>query len=221
MDLRYDDVIDDHPCVVSHIVQRNVFTEFDRKLSRHLSAVRHGGFPGVTVTIRAREKKVGAVWTEGRDQHFLTVPHALRGIGKRALGEKEEASLAFASVESNGVEAIEPDTPSRRIDKDELAAFGQGLEFCRSLGAFEFLEVSGDFDLLTVRPAIAEMAVISIDLFRGAVTIPAVQGGGGGFEGALYELQRTVEKNAAARAYFARARHEMTIAREEAVLALR
>ncbi|MEM6678172.1 MAG: hypothetical protein AAF675_09895, partial [Pseudomonadota bacterium] len=113
------------------------------------------------------------------------------------------------------------DTPSRRIDKDELAAFGQGLEFCRSLGAFEFLEVSGDFDLLTVRPAIAEMAVISIDLFRGAVTIPAVQGGGGGFEGALYELQRTVEKNAAARAYFARARHEMTIAREEAVLALR
>ncbi|MEM7496402.1 MAG: hypothetical protein AAF371_00250 [Pseudomonadota bacterium] len=221
MDLQYADVIDDRPCVISHLVSRNVFTDFDLKLSRHLAAVRSGGFPGVTVTIRARENTPGTVWTEGRDQHFVTVPHALRGIALRAIGDRGCATLSFAGVEGS-TEAVNCETPARRIEKTEIDAFGAALEFCRSLGAFEFLELSGDFDILMVRPATAAFSPITIDLFRGSVSVPPSAGRShDGYEGALYELQRNVDRNPAARSYFAAARHAMMEAKEDAVLAFR
>ncbi|MEO1533671.1 MAG: hypothetical protein AAFU72_16010 [Pseudomonadota bacterium] len=224
MDVQYADVVDDHPCVISHVVSRNVFTDFDLKLSRHLAAVRSGGFPGVTVTIRARENKPGAIWTEGRDQHFLTVPHALRGVARRAIGDKGSATLTFGNAEgvNEALEAVDDAGPKRKVDTVEMDAFGAALEFCRTLGAFEFLEVSGDFDILMVRPAGTDETPITIDLFRGAVSVPPTSGRGhDGFEGALYELQRNGEQNAAVRAYFAASRHAMTTAKEEAVLAFR
>lgn len=224
MDVQYADVVDDHPCVISHIVSRNVFTDFDLKLSRHLAAVRNGGFPGVTVTIRAREKKAGAIWTEGRDQHFLTVPHALRGIARRAMAKHGFADLTFLGIEgaSDAMEALDDQSPARRVEKSEVDAFGAALEFCRTLGAFEFLEVSGDFDMLMVKPAGTDFSPITVDLFRGSVSVPAAAGRKhDGFEGALYELRRNLDQNAAARTYFAAARHAMTEAKEDAVLAFR
>ncbi|MEL6208592.1 MAG: hypothetical protein AAFR44_00110, partial [Pseudomonadota bacterium] len=40
LDLRYREDIDGRRCVISNIVERNVFTDFDIKLSRHLASVR-------------------------------------------------------------------------------------------------------------------------------------------------------------------------------------
>ena len=38
-------------------IARNVYTEFDRKLSRHLVAVRGHGFPAYTVTLEAADAR--------------------------------------------------------------------------------------------------------------------------------------------------------------------
>ncbi|MEL6767009.1 MAG: hypothetical protein AAFP17_07505 [Pseudomonadota bacterium] len=120
------------------------------------------------------------------------------------------------------MEALDETSPTRMVDSAEMDAFGAALEFCRTLGAFEFLEVSGDFDILMVRPAGTDHTPITIDLFRGAVSVPASAGRShDGFEGALYELQRNGEQNAAVRSYFASSRHAMTEAKEDAVLAFR
>lgn len=220
-DLQFREVVDGRPIVVSNIIQRNVFTDFDIKLSRHLAAVRGGGFPSVTVTQRMREDDPTAPWSEGRSQHFLTVPHALRAIARRATRDAEKAKLSFVDVDGP-MEVAEPNGPTREIERTEIKTLGTALDFCRGVGAFEFLDVSGDFDILLVTPLGTGLDPITIDLYRGAVSVPSAHSREqAGFQGALYELRRNTHTNAAARAYFASARHAMTAAKEEAVLAFR
>ena len=45
--------------IVTQTIQRNVFTDFDRKLSRHLAATRGAGFPAFTVAVRVSERGCG------------------------------------------------------------------------------------------------------------------------------------------------------------------
>ncbi len=42
--------------IVTQTIQRNVFTDFDRKLSRHLAATRGAGFPAFTVAVQVNER---------------------------------------------------------------------------------------------------------------------------------------------------------------------
>ncbi|MEM6421346.1 MAG: hypothetical protein AAF698_02070 [Pseudomonadota bacterium] len=219
--MQFTEVIDGRTVVISNVIQRNVFTDFDIKLSRHLAAVRGGGFPAITVTQRMRDDDPTAPWSEGRQQHFLTVPHALRAIARRATKTAETATLRF--VDADGpMESLDSNAPSRVIDRSEVKSMGAALDFCRSLGAFEFLDVSGDFDMLLIAPAGTALDPITVDLYRGTVGVPSMRArADAGFEGALYELRRNVYDNAAARSYFASARHAMTAAKEEAVLAFR
>ncbi|MEL6335291.1 MAG: hypothetical protein AAFQ88_01470 [Pseudomonadota bacterium] len=221
-DIQFREVVDGRPVIISNVIHRNVFTDFDIKLSRHLAAVRGGGFPSITVTQRMRDDDPTAPWSEERAQHFLTVPHALRAIARRALKEEETAELWF--VDTDGpMESAEPNGPARTVERSEIKTFGAALDFCRGLGAFEFLDVSGDFDMLLVSPIGTGLDPITIDLYRGSVAVPAMRGGRGSdrFEGALYELRRNAHNNSTARSYFASARHAMTAAKEEAVLAFR
>ncbi|MEM6972060.1 MAG: hypothetical protein AAF577_04570 [Pseudomonadota bacterium] len=221
MDVRFKEVIDNRPCVVSNVIERNVFTDFDIKLSRHMAAVRGGGFPTVTVSQRMRLDDPMAPWSESRQQHFLTVPHALRAVARRALDDREKTTLFFADV-AGPIERAEEDLPSREIEKSEIKVFGTALEFCRTLGAFEFLDLSGDFDMLVVNPAGLGMEPISIDLYRGMVSVPSTLGRkSDGFAGSLYELRRNTQSNEVARSYYAAARHAMTAAKQDAVLEFR
>ncbi|MEO1467641.1 MAG: hypothetical protein AAFV86_01190 [Pseudomonadota bacterium] len=206
--------------MISNIVERNVFTDFDIKLSRHLASVRSGGFPQVTVSQRMRVDDPAAPWSERRNQHFTTVPHALRAIARRALGDAESAEITFADTEGE-LERVD-EGPKRVVDKSEIKVFGQALEFCRTIGAFEFLELSGDYDMLMVQPMGAELTPITIDLFRGMARVPPSIGRHTEvFNGPLYELRRRGHEDETARAYFAAARRAMTMAREDAVLDFR
>ena len=54
--------------IITQIIQRNVFTDFDRKLSRHLAATRGAGFPAFTVAVQVNERG------RGGPPRFLT-PH--------------------------------------------------------------------------------------------------------------------------------------------------
>ncbi|MEM9781914.1 MAG: hypothetical protein AAF899_05515 [Pseudomonadota bacterium] len=221
MDVRFKVTIDGRPCVISNVIERNVFTDFDIKLSRHMAAVRGGGFPSISVSQRMRLDDPMAPWSGSRQQHFLTVPHALRAVARRALDEREKSTLYFADV-TGPIERAEEDLPTRDIEKTEIKTFGTALEFCRTLGAFEFLDLSGDFDMLIVQPAGTEMQPITVDLFRGMVAVPGtVSGKSEGFVGALYELRRNTQSNEVARSYYATARHAMTSAKQDAVLDFR
>ncbi|MEM6487694.1 MAG: hypothetical protein AAF677_05380 [Pseudomonadota bacterium] len=221
-DVRYAEAVDGREVVVSNVIARNVFTDFDHKLSRHLASVRGGGFPGVTVTRRMREADdETAPWSEGRTTHYLTGPHALRAIALRAMRDSDIAVLSFASADSE-LEIVGTALPERRIERTEIEAFGAAIEFCRNVGDFAFLDFSGDFDLLMVQPQGTDLAPITIDLYRGMATVPSALGrSGDGFTGALYELSRNGQKNPTARAYYAAARHAMAEAKQQAVMAFR
>ncbi|MEO1460135.1 MAG: hypothetical protein AAFV49_21545, partial [Pseudomonadota bacterium] len=170
---------------------------------------------------RIRDVDPMAEWVEGRSLHFASMPHALRGISQRALGKRERAKIMLASTETVASIA-DLAAPERVIERCEIAAFGAALEVCRSLGATDFLELSGDFDMLMVKPSGGELAPISIDLFRGMVNVPATLGKGGeGFVGPLYDLRRGQSDDPAVRGYMAAARHRVSIAKEDAVMEFR
>ncbi len=42
--------------IVTQTIQRNDFTDFDRKLSRHPAATRGAGFPAFTVAVQVNER---------------------------------------------------------------------------------------------------------------------------------------------------------------------
>ena len=71
--------------IISQTIQRNVFTEFDRKLSRHLAATRGAGFPAFTVSVQVNERGSGAPARFLAPAHHVSVPHALKGIADRAF----------------------------------------------------------------------------------------------------------------------------------------
>lgn len=221
VDVQYPDVSDGRACIVSHVIHRNVFTGFDQKLSRHLAAIRGSGFPAISATIRIREPHATAPWKEGRALHFASVPHALRGIANRALAERETVDLFLASVETTS-ELGAPDGTTRTVTRDDVKALGAALEFCRAFGAYEFLQVSGDFDLLLVQPASSDLNPVSMDLYRGVISLPSAYGrSNDGFEGALFDFRRHASEHRAVRNYLANARHAVAAAKEDAVLTFR
>ncbi len=64
--------------IITQTIQRNVFTDFDRKLSRHLAATRGAGFPAFTVAVRVNERGSGGSPRFLTPVHHASVPHAAR-----------------------------------------------------------------------------------------------------------------------------------------------
>ncbi len=71
--------------IITQTTQRNVFTDFDRKLSRHLAATRGAGFPAFTIAVRVNECGSGGSPRFLKPVHHASVPHALKGIADRAF----------------------------------------------------------------------------------------------------------------------------------------
>ncbi len=70
--------------IITQTIHRNVFTDFDHKLSRHLAATRGAGFPALTVAVQVAERGSGAPPRFLSPAHHDSVPHALKGIADRA-----------------------------------------------------------------------------------------------------------------------------------------
>lgn len=205
--------------VISQTIQRNVFTDFDRKLSRHLSATRGTGFPAFTVSVAVNERTGNAPARALAPAHHVSVPHALKGIAERAFAHAGKADLTVYHNDPTASERAAGAT--RSVSADDIEALNASLAVCRYLGAAEFLNISGDFDIVIAGPP-GELEPIVMHLQNGSISVPCTNGQTiTPFECPIHGFATHAASNVMAQGYLARARHALVAAKEEAVMEFR
>jgi hypothetical protein len=199
--------------VVSHLVAKNVFTSFDTRLSRHLAAVTGVGLPHALVETRVRDLATGRTAAQGAPRHAASAPAALAVAARLALGGQDRVAVRLGNWNA-GDEGLGQE---RVITAHGVEALERALGICARLGVADFLEVSGDFDRVLVRPAGAGLDVMVMDLGRGTVAVPATESGAAGAQASLWDFACAADTVPAVVAYLARARHAVAAAREAAV----
>ena len=201
-------------CLISQVVVKNIFTDFDRKLSRHLAVVRGEGFPRFAVIARFREKNAPGKWKNfGATQH-PSVPHALRAVGERALSHGDGTGIRHRHV---GPGAGDEEGTVIPLQRTRLNTLGEALRVCEALGESEFLDISGDFDVVLCRPPTDQRPVM-IQVHRGSLSLPnGLAQDSGVSEHPIAGFVRAMAENPRAQAYIAAARHGLAAAKEAAV----
>ncbi len=205
--------------IVIQTIQRNVFTDFDRKLSRHLAATRGAGFPAFTVAVRVNERGCDGPPRYLTPVHHASVPHALKGIADRAFARCGRVDL---TVHNNNPGAGDRVAAVRReVSTDDMEALDAALNICRHLGEAEFLEISGDFDIVIAGPP-GELKPVIMHLQNGSVSMPCTNGSViTPFECPIHGFATHAAGNVLAQGYMARARHALVATKEAAVLEFR
>lgn len=205
--------------VISQTLQRNVFTEFDRKLSRHLAAIRGAGFPSYTVTVRVSDRGGAAAGRPLGTSHHDSVPHALKEIAQRACGK---AGKALLSVDYSAPGSAARSGHSRAVDSETVSSMEAALAICENLGEAEFLEISGDFDVVMAQP-LCNLKPLVAHLQNGSATLPCPAGDSTitPFECPIYGFAKHAGENMLAQGYLATARHALVAAKEAAVAKFR
>lgn len=216
--IAHDITFDGRNFVVLHKVSKNVLTEFDRRLSCYLSAVHGVGLPGAAVETRIRDVTTGRSWSPYPMRHIGSVPEALAMAAELALGPEEQLKVRMGGWTSEDA-TLEQE---RVISTDTVSAQQKALENCRMLGSTDFLEISGDYDRLLVRPLGSKLDVMVMDLSRGTLAIPSTdEQAGNAYQGPLYGFEAALRENAAVINYVSKARHDIASAKEEAILSFR
>ncbi len=201
--------------IISQTVHRNVFTEFDRCLSRHLAATRGSGFPAFTVSVYVAERGGAASPQPLARAHYASVPHALKGIAERAFGESDRVELMIHHNDPGAGERVAG--ACRTVTSDDIDGLEAGLGICRYLGETEFLRVSGDFDIVMAAPP-GELRPVTMHLRNGSITLPCPSGTSvTPFECPLHGFAAHVSESTLAQGYMAQARHALVETKERAV----
>jgi len=205
--------------IVTQTIQRNVFTDFDRKLSRHLAATRGAGFPAFTVVVQ--------VAARGRDgpprflnpAHHASVPNALKGIAERAAAHCGRVDL---TVHNNNPGAGDRVAGVRReVSTDDMEVLDAALNICRHLGEAEFLDIPGDFDIV-IAGLPGELKPVVRQLTNGSISMPCTNGAAiTPFECPIHGFASHTAGNVLAQGYMARVRHALVATKEGAVLEFR
>lgn len=205
--------------LITQTVNRNVFTDFDRKLSRHLAAVRGTGFPTFTVTVQVVQVEAPGNPRMLAPAHHPSVPHALKGIAERAFAHKGAIDLTIHH--SDEVAGDRGEGVRRKVTAEDIDSLDTALGVCRLLGEAEFLDISGDFDIVMVAPPGGGKPVL-MHLANGSVTVPCTTGDSvTPFECPLHGFAGHAGSNVHAQGYLASARHRLAVAKENAVLDFR
>ena len=205
--------------IITQTIQRNVFTDFDRKLSRHLAATRGVGFPAFTVAVQVNERGRGGPPRFLNPVHHASVPHALKGIADRAFAHCGRVDLTVH--DSNPGAADRVAGVRRELSSDDIEALDAALNICRHLGEAEFLEISGDFDIVIAGPP-GELNPIIMHLKNGSISMPCTNGTAiTPFECPIHGFAGHAAGNVLAQGYMARARHALVASTEAAVLEFR
>lgn len=212
LELREDAVLEGVSGQLSHAIQQNILTEFDACLSRHLAALRGHGLPVVTVTSRFSTKRSGK-WVARPARHFASLPHALRQIAQDALEDQATCVLRIC-VDPNDPEQ----TQNRTIGPEDLHVLDEALKAARVFGLPEFVPLSGDFDLVVLDPPGRVEGKVTLDLFKGSVSLPVA---GDVVEAPLYGFREYIEERPLLRVMLAGLRHQQMDAKNRAVLAFR
>lgn len=200
--------------IVTHRVSKHVFTSFDARLSRYLSAVRGAGLPHATVETRIRDVATGRAWTPYPRRYCASVPDALATAAKLALGSGTSIAVRMGAWVSRD-NALDQE---RVITAGTVAALEQVLDVCDRIGPADFLEISGDLDRATARPPGVPLRPIEIDLLRDGIAVPGLgESGATAHRGRLSGLAEAIRTVPAAGAWFLRARQAVAAAREEAI----
>ncbi len=205
--------------VVTQVVQRNVFTELDRKLSRHLAATRGAGFPAYTVAVRVNETGAADALQLLTPVHYESVPHALKGIVDRAFANTGEADLTVFNNDPAG--GGRGHGVRRNVSADDIEALNAALQICDYLGEPEFLSISGDYDIVIVAPP-GDQLPITMYLKNGNVSVPCSNGTTiTPFECPLHGFGVHVAENVLAQGYVAQVRHALIATKVAAVMEFR
>ncbi len=205
--------------IVTQTIQRNVFTDFDRKLSRHLAATRGAGFPAFTVAVQVNERGRGGPPRFLTPVQHASVPHALKGIADRAFAHCGRVELM---VQNNNPGAGDRVAGVRReLSTDDIEALDAALDICRHLGEAEFLDISGDFDIVIAGPP-GELQPIVMQLQNGSISMPCTNGAAvTPFECPIHGFASHAAGNVLAQGYMARVRHALVATKEKAVMEFR
>jgi len=205
---------------LTQTIHRNIYTEFDQKLSRHLSATRGDGFPAFTVKVEIIE-----ALSKGKVNHLASVfhesvPHALREIAERAIERVGPVELKLRRSISNDEEH-----PSvchkRKIATGDIDMLGTALGICRALGDLDFLEISGDFDVIVASPP-GKLNSVILHLQNGTVSVPSsASGGEPPFQWPVYAFTEHASTNLSAQSYLASVGQSIVVEKEAAILAFR
>ncbi len=201
----------------SHLISRNVLTEFDAKLSAHLAATRGRGFPAISITMRSTSNELGAGWQSFPSTHADSVPHALLAVAERTLEGCKSAELRIHQQDF-GKHKDADSGLALTVTKEEIEVMKAAIEACRHFGEPEFVDVTGDFDMITAKPAGDEMRPTMIDLHNRTVSIPA---NGEVHECPLFNLRHHMGQSNDTRAYSSLARQALVAAKEDAVTTFR
>ncbi len=205
--------------IITQTIQRNVFTDFDRKLSRHLAATRGDGFPAFTVAVQVNERGRGGPPRFLNPVHHASVPHALKGIADRAFAHCGRVDLM---VHNDNPGAGDRGAGVRReLSTDDIEALDAALRICRHLGEAEFLNISGDFDIVIAGPP-GELKPIIMHLQNGSISMPCTSGETiTPFECPIHGFAGHAADDVLAQGYMARARHALVATKEAAVMEFR
>lgn len=198
-------------------VYRNVLTDFDRKLSRHLAATGGEGFPAVSVFARVRDV-AGDAERELAPAHYPSAPHALLAIARRALGDREsrELTLHFSDRMRAGAGGI-----GMTVSRGDIVALDEALSICREFGEPEFIDISGDFEVLVVQPPGGEQTAV-MHLSNGSVSMACGSGAGSlPFECPLHGFLNHLSESPGAQSYLAQVRHALVAEKTHAVMEFR
>jgi hypothetical protein len=205
--------------IITQTIQRNVFTDFDRKLSRHLAATRGAGFPAFTVAVNVNERGSGAEPRPLSPAHQASVPHAMKGIADRAFAHCGRVDLTVHNSNPGAGDRVAG--VRREVSTDDIETLDAALNICRHLGEAEFLEISGDFDIVIAGPP-GELQPIIMHLQNGSISMPCTNGTAiTPFECPIHGFAGHAAGNVLAQGYMARARHALVATKEAAVLEFR
>ncbi len=198
----HDETHNGHEFRISQTVCRNVYTDFDRCLSRHLAASGGEAFPAYTVNVEVAEARPG-----GEKHHLVSgfhesVPHALMELAERANERAGEVVLAFhRSGLGSGQETSV--AQRRSVGRHEIALLRAALAICRDLGDAEFIDISGDFSIVVAQPP-GNLDPVLLHLNNGTVAFPSgTAPGSSPFQWPLYSYADQASNNMAAQSYLA------------------
>lgn len=205
-------------CVVTHKISRNVFTDFDGKLSRYLAAVSGIGLPTASIETRFRDSTSGEMREPYPARHIQSVTDALATAARIALGDAEKVRVRM------GAWVNDTAGPGREweITKETIESLDQAMMVCRQIGSVEFLEISGSLERVLVRPRDSDLGMATINLRQGTIDIPEIGGAQGStWTGPIFSFEKAAAQVPAVINYLGRAQHAVATAQVNAILTFR
>ena len=205
---------------ITQIVNRNVFNEFDYKLSHHLVATTGSGFPSYSVMVQIVNLQTSCEPQYLEPTYHDSAPHALKQVAEFALARVGPVELVLQRGDCIPGQML-PVYHRRKIDSAYFALFERALGICNHLGATAFLGLSGEFDVMKITPP-GGLDPVVLNLREGTVQVPSLHRSTKvPFEWPIPSFAEYASNNISAQSYLASVRHAIVIEKETAILAFR